>query len=138
MIDRANAAPGHSWIWWTILTPALGGLVAGLGLTYLAPAAAGSGIPQVKVAFSLRHGLITLRETIGKFVLCALQIGSGASLGLEGPTVQICAGVSSLLARAARLSPTKPPAHGLCGHGGRHRRCIQRAPSPRSPLRWKS
>ena len=106
MIDRANAAPGHSWIWWTILTPALGGLVAGLGLTYLAPAAAGSGIPQVKVAFTLRHGLITLRETIGKFVLCALQIGSGASLGLEGPTVQICAGVSSLLARAARLSPT--------------------------------
>ncbi|HTS71861.1 MAG TPA: chloride channel protein, partial [Terriglobia bacterium] len=66
----------------------------------------GSGIPQVKVAFSLRAGYVTLRETIGKFVLCALQIGSGASLGLEGPTVQICAGVSSLLARAARLSPT--------------------------------
>jgi CIC family chloride channel protein len=105
MIDRANAAPGNSWIWWTILTPALGGIVAGLGLTYLAPAAAGSGIPQVKAAYSLRHGLITLRETIGKFVLCAVQIGSGASLGLEGPTVQICAGVSSQLARAARLSP---------------------------------
>jgi CIC family chloride channel protein len=46
-----------------------------------------------------------VRETIGKFVLCATQIGSGASLGLEGPTVQICAGVSSMLARAARLSP---------------------------------
>ena len=106
MIDRANAAPGNCWIWWTILTPTLGGLVAGLGLTYLAPAAAGSGIPQVKVAFVFRHGLITLRETVGKFFLCAFQIGSGASLGLEGPTVQICAGVSSLLARAARLGPT--------------------------------
>jgi CIC family chloride channel protein len=106
MIVRANTALGDSWIWWTILTPALGGLVAGLGLTYLAPAAAGSGIPQVKVAYSLRHGLISLRETVGQFVLCAVQIGSGASLGLEGPTVQICAGVSSLLARAARLSPT--------------------------------
>ena len=105
LIDRANSAPGHSWIWWTILSPALGGLVAGLGLTYLAPAAAGSGIPQVKVAYSLRDGLITLRETVAKFVLCAIQIGSGASLGLEGPTVQICAGVSSQLARAARLSP---------------------------------
>jgi chloride channel protein, CIC family len=105
LIDRANAAPGHSWIVWTILTPAFGGLVAGLGLTYWVPAAAGSGIPQVKVAYALRYGLITLRETIGKFVLCAVQIGSGASLGLEGPTVQICAGVSSLLARAARLSP---------------------------------
>jgi CIC family chloride channel protein len=104
-IDRANAAPGHSWVWWTILTPALGGLVAGLGLTYFAPAAAGSGIPQVKVAYALRFGLITLRETIGKFILCAVQIGSGASLGLEGPTVQICAGVSSLLGRAARLGP---------------------------------
>jgi CIC family chloride channel protein len=104
-IDRANSAPGHSWIWWTILTPGLGGLFVGLGLTYFAPAAAGSGIPQVKVAYALRDGYVTVRETIGKFVLCAVQIGAGASLGLEGPTVQICAGVSSTLARAARLSP---------------------------------
>jgi len=105
LIERANAAPGNSWIWWTILSPTLGGLVVGLGLTWFAPAAAGSGIPQVKVSYTLRNGLITVRETVGKFVLCALQIGSGASLGLEGPTVQICAGVSSMLARAARLSP---------------------------------
>jgi CIC family chloride channel protein len=105
MIDRANAAPGHSWIGWTILTPALGGLVVGLGLTYLVPGAAGSGIPQVKMAYALRSGLVPAKEAIGKFILCALQIGSGASLGLEGPTVQICAGVSSVLARAARLSP---------------------------------
>jgi chloride channel protein, CIC family len=105
LIERANAAPGHSWIWWTILSPAVGGLVVGVGLTYFAPAAAGSGIPQVKVAYTLRHGRVTVRETIGKFVLCALQIGSGASLGLEGPTVQVCAGVSSMLARLARLSP---------------------------------
>jgi len=104
-INRANTAPGHSWIWWTILSPAIGGLVAGVGLTYFAPAAAGSGIPQVKVAYTLRAGYVTVRETIGKFVLCAIQIGSGASLGLEGPTVQICAGVSSMLARLARLSP---------------------------------
>jgi CIC family chloride channel protein len=106
MINRANHAPGHSWILWTILSPGIGGLIVGLGLTYWAPAAAGSGIPQVKVAFALRSGLVSLRETIGKFVLCAFQIGSGASLGLEGPTVQICAGVSSLMARTARLSPT--------------------------------
>ena len=105
LINHANAAAGHTWIFWTIFTPGLGGLVVGLGLTYWSPASAGSGIPQVKVAFELRSGLVTIRETIGKFVLCSLQIGSGASLGLEGPTVQICAGVSSMLARAARLSP---------------------------------
>jgi CIC family chloride channel protein len=105
LIDRANAASGHRWIWWTVLCPTFGGAVAGIGLTYFAPAAAGSGIPQVKVAYMLRSGYVTVRETIGKFVLCAIQIGSGASLGLEGPTVQVCAGVSSMLARLARLSP---------------------------------
>jgi CIC family chloride channel protein len=105
LIDRANAAPGLSWMWLTILCPAIGGLIVGVGLTWFAPAAAGSGIPQVKVAYTLRAGYVTVRETIGKFVLCAIQIGSGASLGLEGPTVQVCAGVSSMLARLARLSP---------------------------------
>jgi CIC family chloride channel protein len=104
-INIATAAPGHSWIWWTILTPSLGGLIAGLGLYYWVPAAAGSGIPQVKVAFTNRFGSISLKETIGKFVLCVIQLGSGASLGVEGPTVQICAGVSSFLARVGRLSP---------------------------------
>jgi len=104
-INRATSAPGHSWIWWTILTPALGGLVAGLGLRYWVPAAAGSGIPQVKVAYTFRSGRITFKETVGKFVLCVIQLGVGASLGVEGPTVHICSGVSSLLARAAKLSP---------------------------------
>ncbi len=105
MIQRANAASGRSWIWWTILTPALGGLATGIGLTYFAPGAAGSGIPQVKVAFATRSGFISLRDTAGKFILCVIQIGSGGSLGVEGPTVQICSGVSNLLARMARLSP---------------------------------
>jgi CIC family chloride channel protein len=105
LIDRATAAPGHAWIWWTILTPAVGGLVAGLGLAYWVPAAAGSGIPQVKAAYTFRAGAVSLKDAAGKFVLCALQLGSGASLGVEGPTVQICAGVSSFLSRMARLSP---------------------------------
>jgi len=104
-IDRANAASGHSWIWWTILSPAVGGLIVGLGLTYWVPGAAGSGIPQVKVAYAQRAGFVPFKEAAGKFILCAIQIGSGASLGLEGPTVQVCAGVSSVLARVARLSP---------------------------------
>ena len=104
-INRATSAPGHAWIWWTVLTPALGGLVAGLGLCYWVPAAAGSGIPQVKVAYTRRFGSISFKETIGKFVLCVVQLGVGASLGVEGPTVHICSGVSSMLAKAGRLSP---------------------------------
>jgi chloride channel protein, CIC family len=108
LIDRAAAGhanpSGHAWIVWTILCPAFGGLICGLGLYFLVPAAAGSGIPQVKVAFARRSGFIAVRDTIGKFVLCTMQIGSGGSLGVEGPTVHICAGVSNLLARAACLN----------------------------------
>src|SRR5580704_13724970 len=57
-IDRATSAPGHSWIWWTILTPAIGGLIVGIGLRFWAPGATGSGIPQVKVAYALRSGFV--------------------------------------------------------------------------------
>ena len=83
------------------LSPALGETdpANGLGLYFFVPAAAGSGIPQVKVAFMRRSGFIAARDTIGKFFLCVMQIGSGGSLGVEGPTVHICAGVSNLLAR---------------------------------------
>jgi CIC family chloride channel protein len=104
MINRAVAAPGHSWIFWTILSPTLGGLIVGLGLKYWAPGAVGSGIPQVKTAYALNSGRVPFKDAFGKFVLGILQIGSGASLGREGPTVQICAGISSLIARLASLS----------------------------------
>ncbi len=104
LINRAIAAPNHSWIYFTILTPALGGLFAGLVLYYWAPGAVGSGIPQVKAAYALEAGNVTMRDSISKFILAVVQIGSGASLGREGPTVQICAGVSSWLGRLGRLS----------------------------------
>lgn len=104
LIDRAMAAPPYRWIYLTILTPAAGGLLVGLGLRYWVPGAVGSGIPQVKVAYALEAGWVPFRDAVGKFVLGIIQIGSGGSLGREGPTVQICAGVSSLLARLASLS----------------------------------
>src|SRR5664279_1679011 len=104
MIDRAFAAPGYQWIFWTIFTPSLGGLLAGLAMYYIVPGAAGSGIPQVKASYALHAGTIPIRDYVGKFILSILQIGSGASLGREGPTVQICAGISSFLARTFALS----------------------------------
>ena len=44
LIERAAHAPGHSWVWWTILTPMLGGLLSGVLLQYVFPEARGSGI----------------------------------------------------------------------------------------------
>ncbi len=103
-INRAMNASGHAWIVWTILTPLLGGLLSGVLLQYVFPEARGSGIPQVKVAYAVKGGRLRLRDSVGKFLIGVLQIGSGASLGREGPTVHICAGLASSLGRAAALS----------------------------------
>jgi CIC family chloride channel protein len=105
LIDRALGASGDTWIAWTIAVPALGGLVCGALLEFVVPNARGSGIPQVKIAFASKAGEVRARDAIGKFLVGSLQIGCGASLGREGPTVQICAGISSWLGRAVGLSP---------------------------------
>jgi CIC family chloride channel protein len=104
LIDRAFHLPGWTWIWWTILIPTIGALICGAILQYIVPGARGSGVPQVKVAYAVKGGRVPFVEAAGKFVVGVLQIGSGSSLGREGPTVQICAGVASTLGRAAALS----------------------------------
>jgi CIC family chloride channel protein len=101
----ANPSTSRTWFVWMMLLPALGGLVAGALLSRFFPEARGSGIPQVKAHYAGQRGRIRLRDAIAKFFLAALQIGSGASLGREGPTVQICAGIAAVLGRIARLSP---------------------------------
>jgi CIC family chloride channel protein len=105
MIDRALLAPGRSWVFWCLVSPAAGGLVGGLMLQYVVPGARGSGIPQVKIAYASATGRVPARDAIGKFLLGALQIGSGGSLGREGPNVQICAGLAGFLGRFAPISP---------------------------------
>ena len=104
-IDPAMAAPGHAWIPWTLVVPTMGGLASGVLLRYVVPNARGSGIPQVKVAYAGRSGPLRVRDSIGKFFIAALQIGTGSSLGREGPTVQICAGIASRVGRLAGVSP---------------------------------
>ncbi len=103
-IDPAMAARGHAWIPWTLVVPTLGGLASGVLLRYVVPNARGSGIPQVKVAYAGRSGPLRVRDSIGKFLIAALQIGTGSSLGREGPTVQICAGIASRVGRLAGIS----------------------------------
>lgn len=105
LIEPAMNAPSRMRIVWTIVTPTIGGLLAGALLTYVVPNARGSGIPQVKLAFAGIGGRLRMRDSIGKFLIGSLQIGSGASLGREGPTVQICAGTASALGRIIGVQP---------------------------------
>jgi len=73
VINRALAVPFPTWIYLAILTPAVGGLLVGLGLHYWVPGAVGSGVPQVKVAYALQGGDVPFRDAVGKFVLGIVQ-----------------------------------------------------------------
>lgn len=63
--------------------------------------AAGSGIPQLKVAFWKDFGAVPWRVAWVKFLAGILSIGGGSSLGREGPSVQLAGAVSSNLAGLA-------------------------------------
>lgn len=105
LVKQAMAAQGYGWVGWTIACTTLGGLACGVLLDRMAPGVRGSGIPQVKMAYAIRSGRVRLRDSLSKFGVATLQIGSGSSLGVEGPTVHICAGISTALGRLFALSP---------------------------------
>ncbi|MCH8948285.1 MAG: chloride channel protein, partial [Acidobacteria bacterium] len=89
-----------------ILVPTLVSLVAGFLLVRYFQQARGSGVPQTEAAFHLHEGVIRARTTVGKFITGVLCIGAGHSLGREGPSVQIGAGLASMMGRWLHLSPT--------------------------------
>lgn len=102
-----------------VLTPAAGGFLAGLALRYLVPAARGSGIPQVKLDLVMHGGHIPFKVALGKFFTTAIAVGSGGSVGREGPTVQICASLGSSLAHWFPMSAVqlRTVVHAACVAG---------------------
>jgi chloride channel protein, CIC family len=87
-----------------IIVPALAGLVIAVLTRFVFPNVRGSGINQTKAALYIHNGYISFRTVIGKFLLSALAIGSGHSLGPEDPSLQIGAGVASLVSRRFGMS----------------------------------
>lgn len=90
-----------------IVVPALAGFVIALLTRFVFPNVRGSGINQTKAALYISNGYISFRTVIGKFLLSALAIGSGHSLGPEDPSLQIGAGVASLISRRVGMSKEK-------------------------------
>ena len=89
------------------LVPVLVSLVTGWLLSRVFPGVRGSGVPQTEAAFHLNGGVIPGRVPIGKFLTGVLCIGSGHSMGREGPSVQIGAGLASSIGRWLQLSPAR-------------------------------
>jgi|GraSoi_2013_80cm_1033760.scaffolds.fasta_scaffold00070_3 CIC family chloride channel protein len=102
---RIDAAVAPAWR--RLVVPIVGSLSMGFLLFKYFPDARGSGVPQTKAALFARGGIISLRTVLGKFFCTSATLASGIPLGREGPSVQVGAGIASLLGRALGLSPEK-------------------------------
>jgi H+/Cl- antiporter ClcA len=97
---------GHAWLPFII---APGGLTIAFLLTrYVFPGAQGSGIPQTIAALHMHDQamvdrVLSLRIAAGKVLLTLLGLASGASIGREGPTVQVGASIMNALGKLLRL-----------------------------------
>jgi len=89
--------------WRRLLFPVVGSLGIGYLLYRYFPDARGSGVPQTKAALYARDGRITLRTVLGKFFCTSATLASGIPLGREGPSVQVGAGIGSVLGRLLGL-----------------------------------
>ncbi|MDZ8085119.1 MAG: chloride channel protein [Nostoc sp. DedQUE12b] len=92
---------------WLVL-PAIGlvlGFLAGWLVDRLAPEASGSGIPQVKASLANVPVTLSWRVAGVKLFSAIIAIGSGMTLGRQGPTVQVGAGLAAGMSRWVPTSP---------------------------------
>ncbi|MFN6529766.1 chloride channel protein [Nostoc sp. ChiSLP03a] len=92
---------------WLVL-PAIGlvlGFLAGWLVDRLAPEASGSGIPQVKASLANVPVTLSWRVAGVKLLSAIVAIGSGMTLGRQGPTVQVGAGLAAGMSRWVPTSP---------------------------------
>ena len=87
-----------------LLAPTLAGLVIAAVVIHVFPLTRGSGVNQTKAALYIFNGYIPFRTAIGKFLMSALAIGAGFSLGPEDPSLQIGACIASAIGLRMRLS----------------------------------
>ncbi|MFH1633688.1 MAG: chloride channel protein [Chloroflexota bacterium] len=118
---------GYQWIpdvtssWgktYVVFVPAIGGLFVGLLVFYFAREAKGHGVPEVMEAVALKGGRIRPRVAIVKSLASSICIGSGGSVGREGPIVQIGSAIGSTVGQALNLSDERVSNLVACGAAG--------------------
>ncbi|WAL68678.1 chloride channel protein [Amycolatopsis cynarae] len=119
----AAGGQAHPWLpalgpWFLLITPVLAGLVYGPLVHRFAPEARGHGVPEVMYAVAERGGRIPAQVTVVKALASAMTIGSGGSVGREGPIVQIGSALGSTLGRLARLPEWRLRVLVACGAAG--------------------
>jgi CIC family chloride channel protein len=90
-----------------LFIPAAGGLVVGPLVYFLAREAKGHGVPEVMEAVALKSGLIRKRLVLVKTLASAICIGTGGSVGREGPIVQIGSAIGSTIGQILKVSAAR-------------------------------
>ena len=103
--DANLHTPPGPWGALVILVPVIGGLGVTFLVTTFAPEARGHGVPEVMDAIYYREGVIRPMVAAIKSLASALSIGSGASVGREGPIIQIGASLGSTLGQILPVTP---------------------------------
>ena len=101
-----EAARDLSWPM-KVLAPAGGALLAGLVVHYLVRGAKGEGIAEIMETVILKQRNLTLRSTILKPLASLFLMGSGGSVGREGPMLVLSGAISTWAAHLLRLTPAR-------------------------------
>lgn len=104
--------------YYVIILPCLGGLLFGPLVYFVAREAKGEGPPEVMEAVAVSGGRIRARVAPIKVLASAICIGSGGSVGREGPIVQIGASIGSALGQYFKLPEDWIRTAALCGAAG--------------------
>jgi len=98
-----------------LIIPALGGLIVGPLIYRFAREAKGHGVPEVMEAVALRGGRIRPRVAVVKSLASAICIGTGGSVGREGPIAQIGSALGSTVGQMLKLSDERVRNLVACG-----------------------
>ncbi|MFZ0215273.1 MAG: chloride channel protein, partial [Candidatus Dormiibacterota bacterium] len=116
-VDPGAASAHLPWLgrWFVLAAPVAGGLVIGPLVQRFAPEARGHGVPEVMLAVTEQGGRIRPQVTIVKALASAICIGTGGSVGREGPIVQIGSALASTLGQGVRLTENRLRLLVACG-----------------------
>jgi chloride channel protein, CIC family len=101
--DSNTHTPASLWGPFVILVPVLGAFGVAFLVKNFAPEAKGHGVPEVMDAVYNRRGVIRPVVSVVKALASALSIGSGGSIGREGPIIQIGSSFGSTIGQLLRL-----------------------------------
>jgi CIC family chloride channel protein len=101
--DANIHTPTSPWGPFVILAPVVGAVGVAFLVKNFAPEAKGHGVPEVMDAIHYQKGDIRPVVAVIKSFASALSIGSGGSVGREGPIIQIGSAFGSMVGRILKM-----------------------------------